>query len=480
MNEHHETSSNPYEEEAQIPYASWAENKTSDQETQAAPTPPPHPSSVASVASVPPAQWYTSPGPQPQTAAPPRQNGYLQGLATTTIIGSSLLILVGLVGIPLTIINFFNAYFSGSQVDAGNFFSYQALYLTITVICLLGGGLSLYHGIRSVLKRPSVTVHLPPFWVALIPYILILGMFAAIEAAGWEILLVLLVLLFIPLLILLAGTAYTAFSLRSLPISAASITWRRLIVSLVSGATVPFFLVALLYLFVRISLVYAITSCIGANPAPYCSDQLLTTTLMLIAIIGPIVVVTITPLLLAFYIRTVEKAGVALLLGLACGVGLGIMEGVFMEGSEYHNWIGLLLTSLSMIVLNGTSGALVALGWYHILNPDHRHWLKAAGYWLWAVGQQIIFYLLSIVILAVEPVASFVNNWKFSLGTGVVSLYEIGYIVGVIVVVALFVYLIQRLRKEETPLPETTPPSAEVVVPSTEVSSDVSEMGSDV
>jgi hypothetical protein len=58
----------------------------------------------------------------------------------------------------------------------------------------------------------------------------------------------------------------------------------------------------------------------------------------------------------------------------------------------------------------------------------------------------------------------------------------------VIVVAGLFLYLMQRLRKEDTlsaaiapPSPEVVAPSSsETVVPPSEVSSDVSEMSSDV
>jgi hypothetical protein len=184
----------------------------------------------------------------------------------------------------------------------------------------------------------------------------------------------------------------------------------------------------------------------------------------------------------------VQRAGEALLLGLACGTGFGIMEGAFMAGTAYHNWVGILLTSLGMVILNGTGAALVALGWYHVLNPDHRHLPKAFGYWLWAVGQQIVFYLLSIAALVIAPIDNFLNAWKVSLGTGIVSLYEIGYTAVVMIVAGLFLYLLQRLRKEETlstvvapsSPEEVAPPSTEAVVSSSEVSSDVSETSSDV
>jgi hypothetical protein len=493
MNEHHETSSNPYENEQQIPYASWEENKPPEQNKEATPLTQLPPSAAQSSPGVVPQapQWYGhypyAPSVVPQHLTPSKQDSYLQGLAITTIICSALLLIVGLVGVPITIINFFNSYFSANQTNAGVFFSGQALYLTGTIICLVGGGLSLFHAIRSILKRPSTTVVLPPFWVLLIPYVIVLGGLFAIEAIDGEIPLVLLVLLFLISVSPLAGAAFISLSLRALPSNTTAITWRRLTVSLVSGATAPFFLVALLYSFVNTGLIYVIYSCTGANPASYCAsgDQLLATTFILIAIIGPIIIATITPLLLAFYIRKVQKAGEALLLGLACGTGFGIMEGAFMVGGAYHNWIGVLLTSFGMIIINGTGAALVTLGWYHILNPDHRHLPKAFGYWFWAVAQQIIFYLLSIAALAIKPVNTFLNTWKVSSGTGIVSLYEIGYMAVVIVVAGLFLYLIQRLRKEDTlsavVAPEVvTPSSTEAVVHSAEVSSDVSEMSSDV
>jgi hypothetical protein len=498
MNEHHETSSNPYEDEQQIPYASWEEGKAPEQEKEVAPP---------SATQLPPSTAQSSPGIVPQTPqwyghypyAPPtvaqhvtpaKQDSYLQGLAITTIICAALLLIVGLAGIPLTLLNFFNSYFSIDQTNAAVFFSRQALYLTGTIVCLAGGGLSLFHAIRSVLKRPSTRVVLPPFWVLLIPYAIALAGLFTIEAIDSEIPLVLVVILLLIVVSPLAGATFMALSLRSLPSSAAAITWRRLTVSFVSGATAPFFLVSLLYFFVNTGLLYALYSCTGANPAPYCTngDQLLATTFILIAIIGPIIIATITPLLLAFYIRKVQKAGEALLLGLGCGTGFGIMEGVFMAGADYHNWVGILLTSFGMIILNGTGAALVALGWYHILNPDHRHLPKAFGYWLWAVVQQMIFYLLSIAALVIEPIDTFLNAWKVSLGTGIVSLYEIGYMAVVIVVAGLFLYLIQRLRKEDTLSAVVAPPSTEVAAPSSteavappsDVSSDVSEMSSDV
>jgi hypothetical protein len=495
MNEHHETSSNPYEDEQQIPYASWEENKPPEQEKEA--TPSSTPQLLPSTASNPPGvvpqapQWYGhSPYAAPQHVAPARQNSYLQGLAITTIICSALLLIIGLAGIPGTIITFFNTYFSIDENSAGVFFSRQALYLTGTILCLAGGGLSLFHAIRSLLKKPSTAVVLPPFWVLLIPYVIVLAGLFTIEAIGGEIPLVLLMLLFLILVSPLAGAAFMSLSLRAVPSNAAAITWRRLTVAFVSGATAPFFLVALLYFFINAGLLLALYSCTDANPAPYCAngDQLLSTTFILIAIIGPIIIATITPLLLAFYIRKVQRAGEALLLGLACGTGFGIMEGAFMAGTAYHNWVGILLTSLGMVILNGTGAALVALGWYHVLNPDHRHLPKAFGYWLWAVGQQIVFYLLSIAALVIAPIDNFLNAWKVSLGTGIVSLYEIGYTAVVMIVAGLFLYLLQRLRKEETlstvvapsSPEEVAPPSTEAVVSSSEVSSDVSETSSDV
>jgi hypothetical protein len=489
MNENRELSSNPYGDEQHVPYEAWEENKTSNQEAQAS-TPPqisstttqqqgqPPPTAAPIPGQTPPAvspqtpQWYgyypyAQAAVPAQTAALPKQDGYLQGLAITTIIGSALLIIVGLAGIPVTIIAFVNSYFSINQASASDFFSRLALYLTGTGICLTGGGLSLYHSIRSVLKKPSATVFLPSFWILLIPYIIVLAGLFAIQAVGGEIPLVLLVLLLLVLASPLAGIAFASFNLRFLPISAPFITWRRMTVAFVSGATMPFFLIVLLNLLLNIGLSYVINNCGGTNPPPYCSNstQFLTTTFVLTTIIGSIIQETITTLLLAFYIRKIQRAGEALLLGLACGTGFGIMEGAVRAGNSYHDWIGILLPSLGMIVLNGTGGALVALGWYHILNPDHRQLLKAAGYWLWAVAQQIVFNLLPIAAL-VPAIDAFLKSWNFSLGTGTVSFYEIGYIAGIIIILIVFLYLMQRLRKREVPLPEST-------TPSTEASSDV-------
>ncbi len=503
MNENRELSSNPYGDEQHVPYEAWEENKTSNQEAQASTPPTPQissattqqqgqlPPTAAPIQGQTPAvspqtpQWYgyypyALAAAPPQTAALPKQDGYLQGLAITTIIGSALLIIVGLVGIPVTIIAFTNTYFSINQASASDFFSRLALYLTGTGICLTGGGLSLYHSIRSVLKKPSATVFLPSFWILLIPYIIVLAGLFAIQAVGGEIPLVLLVLLLLALASPLASITFASFNLHFLPISAPFITWRRMTVAFVSGATVPFFLIVLLNLFLNIGLSYAINNCGGTNPPPYCtnSTQFLTTTFILTTIIGSMIQETITTLLLAFYIRKIQRAGEALLLGLACGTGFGIMEGAVMAGSSYHDWIGILLPSLRMIVLNGTGGALVALGWYHILNPDHRQLPKAAGYWLWAVVQQIIFNLLPIAAL-VPAIDTFLKSWNFSLGTGTVSFYEIGYIAGIIIILVVFLYLMQRFRKEEVPSPESTIPSIEVVTPSTEASSDVAEMSSD-
>lgn len=507
MNENRELSSNPYGDEQQVPYESWEEKKTPSQETQASTPPTPQISSATTpqqgqpppgVAApvqgqTPPVtpsqapQWYghypyAMPAAPAQTVALPKQDGYLQGLAIATIIGSSLLIILGLVGIPFTIITFINDYFSNGQVSVTDFFSSLSLYLTGTGVCLAGGGFALYHSIRSILKKPSATVFLPSFWIFLIPYILLLAGLFAIQIVGGEIPLVLLVLLLLVLVSPLVGIAFTAFNFHLLPMSAAFITWRRMIVAFISGATAPFLLITLLNASIDFGIAYAINNCVGANPAPYCTNsaQFLTTTFILTTVVVLIIQETITPLLLAFYIRKVQRAGEALLLGLVCGTGFGIMEGAAAVGTSYHDWIGILLTSLGMIILNGTGSALVTLGWYHILNADHRQLLKASGYWLWAVVQQIVFNLLPIATL-VPVLDSFLKSWKTSLGTGIVSFYEIGYIVGVIIILAVFLYLMQRLRKEETPLLEKTAPSTEVVPSSTEVSSDVSsEMSSDV
>lgn len=506
MNENRELSSNPYGDEQQVPYESWEEKKTANQETQAStPSTPqissaitpqqgqPPPIVTAPFQGQPPSanpshppQWYgyypyAMPAIPAQTMALPKQNGYLQGLAITTIIGSAVLIIIGLVGIPFTIIEFINTYFSNGQISATGFFSRLALYLTGTGVCLAGGGLALYHSIRSILKKPSATVILPSFWILLIPYVILLAGLFAIQIVGGEIPLVLLVLLLLVLVSPLVGVAFTSFNLRLLPISASFITWRRMIVAFISGATAPFFLITLINFSIDIGLSYAIDNCVGTNPAAYCTNgtQFLTTTFILTTVIVLIIQETITPLLLAFYIRKVQRAGEALLLGLICGTGFGIMGGAAAVGNSYHDWAGILLTSLGMIILNGTGGALVALGWYHILNPDHRQLLKASGYWLWAVVQQIVFNLLPVAAL-VPTLDSFLKSWKISLGTGIVSFYEIGYIVGVIIILVIFLSLMQKLRKEETLQLEKTTPSTEVVTSSTEVSSDVSEMSSDV
>jgi hypothetical protein len=502
MYENPELSSNPYGDEQQVPYESWEENKKPDQETPASTPSTPQISSATTQQGQPPAgaipapgqtsptfppqspQWYGHyPYATPaQTPALSKQDGYLQGLAIATIIGSALLIIAGLVGIPFTIITFVNSYFSTAQTTAADFFSRLALYLTGTGVCLAGGGLSLYHSIRSLLKKPSATVILPSFWILLIPYIILLAGLFAIQAVGGEIPLVLLVLLLLVLVSPFIAFAFLSLNLRLLPTSASFITWRRMTISFISGATAPFFLIVLLNIFVNIGLSYAIYSCEGANPASYCSNgtQFITTTVVLTTIIGSIIQQTITPLLLAFYIRKIQRVGEALLLGLACGTGFGIMEGAATIGSSYHDWIGILLTSLGVVVLNGTGSALLALGWFHVLNPDQRQLLKASGYWLWAVAQQVAFSLLPIAVLA-PAIDSFLKSWKISLGTGIVSFYEIGYIAGIIIILGLFLYLMQRLRKEEVPSSESTTPSTEIGTPSIEVSSDVSEeMSSDV
>src|SRR6266702_3787173 len=339
---------------------------------------------------------------------------------------------------------------------------YLSALLTFTAFAIagiFGGGFSIYHSIRALLRKRSANFALPWFWVFLILYLIVVGIGYALYANKQEVASPALTVFLIILAAIFPAFALTALGVRRLRFPEWTTTWRRFTLALTSGATLGIGLALILelcflFLLVRGPDAANFQKCIN-NPNQSGCGSFTTFNLifLIVAVVGPIVEETVKPLAVAFYIGRMRSASEAFVLGMAAGIGFAMVETVGYIGSGYHDWLAVALERTGAGLLPGFGAAMVALGWYYLVHAKERRLLKAFGCWAYAVFQHFVWNATAVLSLLPGPAGSTLNSWHLNLGFVTLPFVEILNIIEAILIFVFFIYMTGRLRRRVPPPP---------------------------
>ncbi len=393
----------------------------------------------------------------------PKRDTYTLTVGIVAFAGSCLAILGGLGFAGFMVLALFEKSIGLLPFSSGQYFGVMMEYLALALAGLVGGGFCFYHSLRSLfLRKPSRGIWLPRFWIFLLCYLAILGVGLLLHTQGldvaWPVVLGLLVILagvFPALAILALGVRRVRFP----QIGPWPTTWRRLVLALVSGATLSIALASLLELLVLIILVGSQSGGFlqFLNNPTSSNGPLFGLLVILAAVVAPLVEEMVKPLAVLVLIGRVRSKAEAFTLGLACGIGFNLVETTGYISQGYNDWLNVALGRSGAGLLHGFGAAMVALGWYILTHPQEgsrgrRVWLALAcgGY---AVLQHALWNGSVALILLPGPLGTFFQTWSWNLGPLYIDGYELVNIAEVIAILVFFIYMAGRLRTQPAEIP---------------------------
>ncbi|MDQ2903287.1 MAG: PrsW family intramembrane metalloprotease [Chloroflexota bacterium] len=390
---------------------------------------------------------------QPQ---PPRRDGYLLGMAITTMVGAIIAILTGLGSIGLLLLVLVLP--SHGLLPASQLFSSTIEYVAFGIIGIIGGGFGFYHSLRSMLRLRTAPFALPQFWIFLLLYIVVLAIGLALQANGQAVTIPALTLLLIMLAAIFPALTLLALGVRRLRFPNWSTTWRRFTVALVSGGTLGIVL-ALLFETVALLVIVqrqlaGLQNCINNPDDPTCQNPALFGALFILAaIIAPLVEESVKPLAVAIFIGRVNSAAEAFVLGLGAGIGFNLIETVGYIGMGYQNWLQVALLRTGAGLLHGFGSAMVALGWYYLTHAKKQRFLLAIGCWLYAVLQHALWNSTATLVLLPAPIGPTINSWSLNLGFATLPFTDLLNIIEALLFLAIFIFVTGKLRPRKPSMP---------------------------
>lgn len=414
------------------------------------------------------------PGYPPYAWQPPRpkRDAYLLTIDILSLIGS---ILVLLVGLGFTFVGLLLAIFPMNIMKSNELFSGDVLLVSIICTGVFGGSFGLYHSIRALMRKPSAAFELPWFWTFLVLYLAVIGIGFWLHSQGQDLAFPLLSIVLILLAGLFPALAVLALGVRRLRIRAAKpqkatwpATWRRVTLALLSGATLSVMLayiletalLAVLVLLTHTPGMQNLASCVNTPAAPSCQNPAAYGLILLtLAVVAPLVEETVKPLAVVVLIGRVRSAVEAFALGLACGIGFDLVETSAYISLGYRDWLNVALLRTGAGLLHGFGAAIVALGWYYLVHAKElgygKAFLRAFACWLYAVLQHAIWNGSVSLALLPAPIGPFFQQ-AVNLGFTSLPSFIIVNIVEVLFMLAFFVYLTGRLRTKSASPPSPT------------------------
>ncbi len=308
----------------------------------------------------------------PYWPPPPKRDGYRHAVAIVALICSILAILGGIGSAFFFLIL---ALVPHSTITESSYLSSLMTFAAFSISGMVGGGFSLYHSIRGLLRKPSANIILPWFWTFLVLYLLVIGVGYALQANGLEVQYLALTIFLIVLSAIFPVLALASYAVRRLRFPQWPTTWRRFTLAITSGATLGIGLALLLELGLLVLVLRSQATNFEqylTNPNTPSNNSFGTFALifLVVAIIGPFVEETVKPLGVAFYIGRMRSAAEAFTLGMAAGIGFAMVETVGYIGSGYQDWLAVALERTAAGLLHGFGAGMVALGWYYLTHCE--------------------------------------------------------------------------------------------------------------
>ena len=394
----------------------------------------------------------------------PKRDTYLFVMSIVGTVCSSVVLATGLL---CAIILLFASIVSpsarvASTTVAGQRFSGVVLLTALTLAGLGGGSFSLYHSIRSLMKKRSGEFKLPWFWIFLSLYIILIAVGLTTRGSTQIVANTTLGTSLIGLAGLLPALTILALGVRRVHYPREArwpTTWRRMTVALVSGATsaILFAMIFELILDFIVMTGLHVTSFNMSDPnapAPTHGNVLLYM-FLLVSVIAPLVEEGVKPLAVIALIGRLNSAAEAFMLGLACGIGFDLIETSGYISMGYRTWVDVAIERSSAGLLHGFGAGMVALGWYFLTHKKslaRRRILIGLGCIIYAILQHAIWNGSFVFQLLPAPIGPYLDQGKIMLGSYTLEAGLLIYIAETILMLAFFLFITGRLsgRKHRT------------------------------
>lgn len=231
-------------------------------------------------------------------------------------------------------------------------------------------------------------------------------------------------------------------------------SWRRLVLALVSGATLSVLLAGILEFVIQVILVGSQGAAFSRalndpnfSPPP----SLYAILLIMLAVVAPLVEEMVKPLAVVILIGRVKSKAEAFALGLACGIGFNLVETTgYISSGTGSDWLNIALIRSGAGLLHGFGAAMVALGWYILTHKEEGSWPRriwlSISCALYAMIQHAAWNGSVGLLLIPGPVGNFFQNGSWTLGVLTIHAYEFVNLVELFVMLILFIYIAGRLR----------------------------------
>jgi RsiW-degrading membrane proteinase PrsW (M82 family) len=238
--------------------------------------------------------------------------------------------------------------------------------------------------------------------------------------------------------------------------------WRRVTLSLVSGATLAIMLALVFELILSALTAQAlhITNIQLDNPnAPLPTNlREIGFLFLLVSVIAPVVEETVKPLAVVLLIGRVRSAAEAFILGMAGGIGFDLVETSGYMGMGYKDWLSVAIQRTSAGLLHGLGAAMMALGWYYLTHPNslknRRRVLIALSCWGYAILQHAIWNGSGFLQILPGPVGNYLSKGMVTLGPISFQSFLLVYAFETVLMLFFLFFITKRLRPK---LPLTTP-----------------------
>ncbi len=398
------------------------------------------------------------PYPYNQYPVKPRRDTYLFVMSIIATACSGLVLATGFlcsIILMLTLIMTPSAGAANAK-QASQLFGGVVMFTALTLAGLLGGSFSLFHSIRSLMRRRSREFKLPWFWIFLGLYVLLLVIGLMTRGSAQIVNNTGLVLLLIGLAGLLPALTILALALRRIHYPRKApwpTTWRRFTVALVSGATSAILFAGIfeliLDLIVQRGLHISSFNLSDPNMQIPNDPRLLLYMFLLVSVTAPLVEEGVKPLAVIALIGRINSAAEAFILGLACGIGFDLIETSGYISMGYRNWVDVAIERSSAGLRLGFGAGMVALGWYYL---THKHAtvryriLVALSSICYAVLQHAIWNGSFVFQLLPPPIGPYLDQGTITIGNYPLSAGLLVYLTETILMLIFFLYVTGRLR----------------------------------
>jgi RsiW-degrading membrane proteinase PrsW (M82 family) len=327
--------------------------------------------------------------------------------------------------------------------------------IMVILAALAGGGAGMYHAIRALMRDASAPFSLPSFWALLALAVVILAagiaLFALEQPTGSVILIEPLVLLsgIVPALMVLAlGLQRLRFN----------VSWRRIWLALTSGATLA--VGAGIVLEGVLALLLLGVSLLNIGPSALNPNSSFGTiaTLVLIAVIAPLVEETTKQISGFFLLPRMKGPQEAFLIGLAAGIGFAIVETAGYIGSAQADWVGIAFGRVGAGLLHGMGAAVAGVGWYYLIKGKGARWRWRIGFGCLAYAylQHALFNGGQVLLLiGFKPL----QTWHFDI-FGLRQDATILYAGGLYLIILGIILLVTRWLRQSAPSAASALPAA--------------------